>query len=107
MKSKDVLALLALILGVVGCVLLLRDAIEVVPRLFEGRARVDDRFFVTVGVGIVGLIASTMIWRGSYFAGGVINIVLGIIAVLYGRETAGVLVLVSGVLGVLAPKVRD
>jgi hypothetical protein len=48
-----------------------------------------------------------MIWRGSYFAGGVINIVLGVIAIVFGRNSEGVLILISGVLGVIAPQVKD
>jgi len=107
MKSKDVLALLALILGIVGGVLLLIDGIEAIPRFLEGRARVDVGLVVVVGVGIIAPVASAMIWRGSYFTSGVINIVLGFVAVVFGRETEGVIVLVSGVLGIIAPKVKD
>lgn len=107
MKSKQVLALVALLLGVVAGVLLLVSFMDAIPRLLEGRSRADIDWLVIVGVGVIAIIASVMIWRGSYLAGGVINIILGVIAVYYGRRSEGVLILVSGVLGVIAPQIKD
>jgi hypothetical protein len=62
---------------------------------------------VLIGVGIITIIASVMIWRGSYLAGGAINIILGVIAIYHGRNSEGVLILVSGILGVIAPQIKD
>ena len=107
MRSKDAFALLALILGVVGGLLLVKAAVDAVPRLLEGRGQIDVELLVIVGIGVIAIVASVMIWRGSYFSGGLINIVLGVVAIFYGRDTAGIIILVSGILGVVAPKVKD
>jgi len=107
MKSKQVLSLIALILGIVGGVLLLINFLDTIPRLLEGRADVHVESLIIVGVGAIATIASVIIWRGSYLAGGVINIILGVIAIVYNKNSEGVLILVSGVLGVVAPQVKD
>jgi hypothetical protein len=107
MKTKDTFALLALILGVVGGVLLIKMAIDVIPRLLQGRWQISIELLVIVGVGIAAIFASALIWKESYFSGGLINIVLGVVAIFYGKDTEGVIILVSGILGILAPKVKD
>jgi hypothetical protein len=107
MKSKQVLALIALVLGIVGGILLLVSFIDTIPRLLEGRGQLEVESLVIVGIGVIAIVASAMIWKGSYFAGGVINIVLGVIAIFYERNSEGVLILISGVLGVIAPQVKD
>lgn len=107
MKSKQVLALIALLLGIVGGVLLVVSFVDTIPRLLEGRGQLEVESLLIVGVGVIAIIASVMIWKGSYFAGGVIDIVLGVIAIFYGRNSEGVLILISGVLGVIAPQVKD
>jgi len=107
MKGKHILALIALILGIVGGVLLCVSVFDAVPRLLEGRAHVGVESLFIVGTGVVTIIASVIIWRGSYLAGGLINIVLGVIAIYYGKGSEGIIVLISGVLGVVAPQVKD
>jgi len=107
MKGRQVLALIALVLGIVGGVLLCMSVFDAIPRLLEGRAHVGVESFVIVGVGVVTIISSVIIWKGSYFAGGLINIVLGVIAIYYGKDSEGIMVLISGVLGVVAPQVKD
>jgi len=62
---------------------------------------------VLVGIGVVVIIASVMLWSGRYLAGGLINMVLGIITVFYGKDAEGIMVLISGVLGIIAPKIKD
>ena len=106
MKTKHVLALIALILGIVCGVLLCLGVANAIPRVIEGRARLGVESLINLVIGIVAIIASVMIWKGSYLAGGVINIVLGAIAIFYGNNTEGILVLISGVLGVVAPQVK-
>jgi len=107
-KTKQVLALIALILGIVGGVLLCIGIVNAIPRVLEGeRTRLGVESLVNVVVGIVAVVASVMIWKGSYLAGGIINIILGAVAIFYGSNTAGILILISGVLGVVAPQVRD
>ena len=107
MKSEHAFALIALILGVVGGVLLCKGAIDVIAKLLEGSRHINFESPVLVGIGIVAIIASAMLWTGRYLAGGVINIVLGIITVFYGKDAEGIMVLISGVLGVVAPKIKD
>ena len=107
MKSKQLLALIALVLGIVGGVLLLVNFLEAIPRILEGIREIDIGSLITIAVGVIAIIASLMIWKGSYFAGGVINIILGIIAIVYGHRSEGVLILLSGVLGVVAPQIKD
>jgi len=106
MKSKQLIALIAMLLGLVGGVLLLVNFLEAIPRILEGRGEIIGSL-ITIAIGIIAIIASLMIWKGSYFAGGVINVVLGIIAIVYGNRSEGVLILLSGVLGVVAPQIKD
>lgn len=107
MKSEHAFALLALILGIVGGVLLCRGAIDLVSKLFEGSKHINLESPLIVGVGVIAIVASAMIWTGRYLAGGLINIVMGLIAVFYGKDAEGLIILISGVLGLLAPKIKD
>ncbi len=107
MKSEHAFALIALILGIVGGVLLCKGAIDVVSKLLEGSRHINFESPVLVGIGVIVIIASAMLWTGRYLAGGVINMVLGIITVFYGKDAEGIMVLISGVLGVVAPKIKD
>jgi hypothetical protein len=107
MKSKQLIALIALLLGIVGGVLLLVNFLGTIQRLLGGRGEIDIESIITIAIGVIAIVASLMIWKGSYFAGGVINIILGIIAIVYGHRSEGVLILLSGVLGVIAPQIKD
>jgi hypothetical protein len=107
MKSEHVFALIALILGIIGGVLLCKNAINVASNLFEGSKRINVESLALVGIGVLAIIASAMLWAERYLAGGLINIVLGIIAVFYGKDTEGLIILISGVLGIVAPKIKD
>ncbi len=107
MKTKQVLALIALVLGIAGGVLLLVNLLGAIPRILEGRGELGIESLITIAIGVIAIIASLMIWKGSYFAGGVINIILGIIAIVYGNRSEGVLILLSGVLGVVAPQIKN
>jgi len=107
MKTEHAFALIALILGIVGGVLLCKGAIDVIAKLLEGRGHINVESPVLVGIGVIAIIASAMVWTGRYLAGGVINMVLGIITVFYGRDAEGLMVLISGVLGIVAPKIKD
>lgn len=106
MKTKHVFALIALILGIIGGVLLCKSALDALTKILEGRGHFNVTSLALAAIGIIAIIASVMIWRGSYLTGGVINIVLGIITVFYGRDTEGLIVLISGVLGIVAPRVK-
>ncbi len=107
MKSEHVFALLALILGIIGGVLLLRDVVDVASKLLAGSRHFGFESLLLVGIGVIAIVGSAVVWTGRYLAGGLINIILGLIAVFYGKETEGLMILVSGVLGIVAPKIKD
>jgi len=107
MRTKHVLALIALILGIIGGVLLCLGVANAIPRVLEGRAHVGFESLISLIIGIIVIIASVIIWKGSYLVGGVVNIVLGAIAIFYGNNTEGILILISGVLGAVAPQTKD
>lgn len=75
--------------------------------LLEGRGQIGIDTLVIVGIGLIAIVASVMVWKGSYSLGGLINIILGVVAILYGRDTEGVIILISGILGVVAPRIKD
>jgi uncharacterized membrane protein SirB2 len=107
MKSENAFALIALILGIVGGVLLCKSAIDFAAKLLEGSRHTNVESLMLAGIGIIAIIASTIAWIERYLAGGVIDIVLGIIAVFYGKDAEDLMILISGVLGVMAPKIKD
>jgi len=106
-KSEHAFALIALVLGIAGGVLLCKGAVDVIARFLEGRGHIGIESPLLIGIGVIAIIASAMVWTGRYLAGGVINMVLGIITVFYGRDAEGLMVLISGVLGIVAPKIKD
>lgn len=107
MKSKHAFALIALLLGIVGGVLLLRGFIDFASRLLEGSRHLGADLLILAAVGVIAIVASVMVWTGRYFAGGLINVICGLVSVLYGRETEGLLILISGILGIVAPRIKD
>lgn len=107
MKSEHAFALIALILGIIGGVLLCKSAINVALNFLEGSKRINVESLALVGIGVLAIIASAMLWAERYLAGGMINIVLGVITVFYGKDTEGLIILISGVLGIVAPKIKD
>jgi hypothetical protein len=107
MRSEHAVALIALILGIVGGLLLCKGTIDVITQILEGSWPVSIGSPVLVGIGVIAIIASATLWTGRYLAGGVINIVLGLITVFYGVDAEGIMILLSGVLGIVAPKIKD
>ncbi len=107
MKSEHAIALIALILGIIGGLLLCKGTIEVITQLLEGGRHVNVGSPVLVIIGIIAIIASAMLWTERYLTGGVVNIVLGLITIFYGVDAEGVMILLSGVLGIVAPKIKD
>ena len=107
MKSEHAFALIAMILGIVGGVLLCRSIIDIASKLFEGNRHINIESPVLVIIGVVAIVASAMLWTGRYLAGGVTNIILGVITVFYGKDAEGLMILISGVMGIVAPKIKD
>ena len=103
MTEKRLLALLAMLIGLVGGLLILVDVIDV-----GRRQNIDLTFLVTslvaIILGIAILAGSLLIYRGKYSSGGILNVILGIAAlVLPGTgDTGGILAIISGVLGLVA-----
>ena len=100
MSERRLLALLALLIGLLAALLLLLGLR--LPRSSEpfmdwlGKIAID---------GILGLIAiggSLLIYGGQHRAGGIINIVMGIVVLLIASTTAGLLLIFSGILGLVA-----
>lgn len=107
MKSKDAFALIALILGIIGGVLLLKGFVDFLTRLVEGSRHLNFEAFALAGIGIITMVGSVMVWTRRYLAGGLINIILGLISVVYGKDFEGLIILISGVLGIVAPRIKD
>ncbi len=107
MRAEQILALVALILGVIGGVLLISGGVRVVLGLLEGKISLESETLLTTSIGIVAIVASVIIWTGRYVAGGSVNIILGILMVFYGEVQQGLIILISGILGIVAPKIKD
>ena len=105
-QTKEAFALTALILGIIGGVLLVKGGIDVVSRLVEGARAVNTDTLLLLGLGVIAIIVSTLIWKGQYVTAGLLNVILGIIAILYGGDTGGLMILLSGVFGLMAPKIK-
>ena len=96
-----------MILGIIGGVLLIGGGAGVLSKLLEGDLAVSLTTLIVACVGIVAIIASVIIWTGKYVTGGSVNIVLGVFMVLYGEAQQGLVILISGILGIVAPKIED
>ena len=107
MRAEQALALIALMLGIIGGVLLLGGGFGFLLRLLEGNVTINSETLFITSIGIVAIIASVIIWTGRYVAGGSINIILGVLMVLYGEVQQGLIILISGILGIIAPKIED
>ncbi|HYU06122.1 MAG TPA: hypothetical protein VEM77_02950 [Thermoplasmata archaeon] len=101
MTEKRLLALIAMLIGLIGGLLILVGALDI-GRQFNLNLAVSAIIAALLGVAIV--LGSLMIYRGKYGAGGLVNIVLGIIVIVlgYGSTTGGILAIISGVLGLVA-----
>jgi len=101
MTEKRVLALLAMLIGLIAGLLILVNALDI------GRATLNLNQLLNVGIaallGIAILVGSLLIYRGKYSSGGIINILLGIVALILGvSQIGGILAIVSGVVGLVA-----
>ena len=106
MKNEEILVLLAVLLGIIGGVLLCKGTIDMVIGIFVSGRGFSAQSVAIFGMGVVIIVSSIIISKGSHLAGSLFNIILGVLTFSYGREAEGLLVLISGVLGLLAPRVR-
>ncbi len=103
MTEKRLLALLAMLIGLVGGLLILVGVLDI------GRGQTFDltvvaNSVVALVIGIAILAGSLLIYRGKYSSGGIINILLGIVALVVPQTstTGGILAIISGIVGLVA-----
>jgi hypothetical protein len=105
-SERRLLALVALLLGLLGALLVLLGFR--LPR--DNQPFLDWLGGIAVKgiLGLVALLGSLIIFGGQYRAGGILNIIIGIALLLVGASTAGsLLVVFSGVLGLVAAGTFD
>lgn len=101
MTEKRLLALLALLIGLVSGLLILVEALRGIQQL-NGLAYALGQLVVAI-LGVAILAASLLIYRGKYSSGGILDIFLGIVVlVLNLSSTGGILAIVAGVVGLVA-----
>lgn len=108
MSERRLLALLALLIGLLAALLLLLDfARSGFPQ--GGRDLLDWIWHVAIAaiLGLAAIVGSLILYGGKYQAGGIINVVMGIVAILLNFWTAGVLLVFSGILGLVAAGTFD
>ena len=104
MTEKRLLALVAFLIGLVAGLLILVDAVNGMQFSSLGSALSQ---LVGVVIGVAILLASLLIYRSKYSSGGVLNILLGVVAlVLHLNSTGGILAIVAGVVGLLASEAK-
>ena len=107
MSEKRDLAIVGLLLGLLGGVLVLAAALDL-PR----GASLSLELILTRSVGILLGIAivfgSLLIYRGRYALGGILNVLLaiGVFLLVAVYNIGGVLALISGILGLIANEAR-
>ncbi len=108
MSEKRDLAIVGLLLGLLGGALVLAGALGPVDRF--GSITIGSLIGSAVAIilGLAILFGAFLIYRGSYSTGGILNIVLGIVALLIGLSQIGsILALISGVVGFVANEARS
>jgi len=106
MTEKRILALLAVLIGLIGGLLIL---VNVLTAAQGGQFNLERAINVAIAalLGIAILVGSLLIYRGKYSSGGIVNILLGIVTLILGLNfTGGILAIVSGVIGLVASEAR-
>ena len=102
MMEKRILALVAMLIGLVGALLILVDAVGA-GRRYSDLSWLVDRVLVPGILGFAILAGSILIYRGTSSSGGIINILLGIVVIVLNVGTTGaILAIVSGVVGLVS-----
>ncbi|TMA00692.1 MAG: hypothetical protein E6J92_08975 [Methanobacteriota archaeon] len=100
MTEKRLLALVALLIGLVAGLLILVDAVNAIQLSSLG-SMLGQLVGVVLGVAI--LLASLLIYRSKYSSGEVLDILLGVVGlVVHLNSTGGILAIVAGVVGLIA-----
>jgi hypothetical protein len=62
---------------------------------------------VSVLLGLILIVGAVLMYRGKYASGGLVNVVIGVVAIILHESTiAGVLGIVSGIFGLIANEAR-
>ena len=105
MKEGCAIGLVGVLLAAIGAALLLIDALRDLGSVSLNQL---SRFLFELALVLVAFVAAAVMYRSRYAAGGVLGIVVGvaIVVVPSGSLTAGILVVLGGVLGVIAAEVK-
>src|SRR6266508_2682723 len=105
MSERRILALLAFLIGLLAALLLLIGLR--LPR--GGEPFLDWLYRVAVAaiLGLIAIVGSLLIYGRKYQAGGIINIVMGIAVILLAGTVPGILLVFSGILGLVAAGTFD
>lgn len=106
MTEGRAVGLVGVLLAAIGALLLL---VSVVDRV-QGNLNVDaiSRILIGLALAVVALLAAVMMYKSRYSTGGLLAVVIGaaIIIVPGGSFSAGILVALGGVLGVVAAEIK-
>ncbi len=107
MSEKRDLALVGLLLGLLGGALILADSLNL-GRLGNLTLEFVVARAVEIILGVAILFGSLLIYLGRYSTGGVLNLILGIVAlIINASQIGGILALISGVIGLVAHEARS
>ncbi len=100
MTQRRLLALLALLLGLVAGLLLLLSIMHI-PREVTLNWIVQEAVLAIVGLVII--VAGLIIYSGKYLIGGILCVVLGLLVLIYWHDIpAGLLALLAGIFAIIA-----
>ena len=101
MTEKRLLALIALLIGLVGGLLILNEAVRGFREVSDLAAILSALVPLVLGIAI--LAASLLIYRSKYGSGGLLDIILGVVAlILQLNQIGAILAIVAGVIGLVA-----
>ena len=101
MTEKRLLALIALLIGLVGGLLILSEAVRGFRGVSDLAAILSALVPLVLGIAI--LAASLLIYRSKYGSGGLLDIILGVVAlILQLNQIGAILAIVAGVIGLVA-----
>lgn len=105
MSERRTLAILGLLLGLLAALLVLLTLANLGRNPTINLEWVANRIVdVVLGIGL--LLGSVLIYRGRYSTGGIVNLVLGVVVLILSSSVAGILAILSGILGILANEAR-
>ena len=101
MTEKRLLALIDLLIGLVGGLLILNEAVRGFRGVSDLAAILSALVPLVLGIAI--LAASLLIYRSKYGSGGLLDIILGVVAlILQLNQIGSILSIVAGVIGLVA-----